>query len=175
MLSAADFEGMVASNGVSEDEPSRRPELTTGIHCFVAMAHLTVILDEILSIFFTLSSVVQLRTVSGEHIIDVAAEIERKLVTWRATYLDPILIQRFFPDVTGKLLRQGSVRFLLSWLNTVLRKLGSRLLHRPDHVTTWNISKTVSQELPPGSSIPARGREHVKHDIFGGNTPDQPA
>jgi hypothetical protein len=101
MLSAIDFEGMTANNGAVEDEP-RRPELTTGIHCFVAMAQLTVILDEILSIFFTLSSVVQLRTVSGEHIIDISERIEQKLATWRAMYLDPILVQRFFPDVTGK-------------------------------------------------------------------------
>jgi hypothetical protein len=102
MLSAVDFEGAASSNGGPADEPVKRPELITGIHCFVAMAELTVILDEILSIFFTLSSVVQLRTVTGEHIIDISNRIEQKLVNWRATYLDHILVQRFFPDVTGK-------------------------------------------------------------------------
>jgi len=101
MLSAIDFEG-AASNGNPEEQSVKRPELITGIHCFVAMAELTVILDEILSIFFTLSSVVQLRTVTAEHIIDIADRIEQKLVNWRATYLDHILVQRFFPDVTGK-------------------------------------------------------------------------
>lgn len=102
MLSAVDFEGTASSNNGADDEPAKRPELITGIHCFVAMAELTVILDEILSIFFTLSSVVQLRTVTGEHIIDISNRIEQKIVNWRATYLDHILVQRFFPDVTGK-------------------------------------------------------------------------
>lgn len=171
MLSAIDFEGMTAETGGGEDEP-RRPELTTGIHCFVAMAQLTVILDEILSIFFTLSSVVQLRTVSGEHIIDISERIEEKLVAWRATYLDPILIQRFFPDVTGKKseLETGS-----NWLIIVHRKLRGCILHRQDHATTWHFSKTIPPKLPPGSSIRARCREHFKHDILGRNTPDQPA
>ncbi|EXJ76682.1 uncharacterized protein A1O5_01190 [Cladophialophora psammophila CBS 110553] len=67
------------------------------------MAALTVILNEILSIFFTISSVVSLREVSGEHIINIAERIESDLAVWRATYLDQILTQRFFPDVTGSL------------------------------------------------------------------------
>ncbi|OQV00676.1 Fungal specific transcription factor domain-containing protein [Cladophialophora immunda] len=99
-LTAADFEE--ATSG-SPGEGAKRPELVTGIHCFVAMAELTVILNEILSIFFTISSVVSLREVSGEHIIDIAERIESELSTWRSTYLDQILTQRFFPDVTGSL------------------------------------------------------------------------
>jgi len=63
---------------------------------------LTVILNEVLLIFFTISSVVSLREATGQHIIDVADRIEAKLENWRAECLDPILRQRFFPDVTGK-------------------------------------------------------------------------
>lgn len=100
MITASDFEDVYPE---SADEATRRPELVTGIHCFVAMAELTVILTEILSIFFTVSSVVRLRDASGEHIIETADQIEAKLENWRAAYLDQILTQRFFPDVTGEL------------------------------------------------------------------------
>ena len=100
MLTATDFED--AHPDSSDDDAARRPELVTGIHCFVAMAELTVILNEVLSIFFTISSVVRLRETTGEHIIETADHIEAKLENWRATYLDQILTQRFFPDVTGE-------------------------------------------------------------------------
>ncbi len=46
-------------------------------------------------------STVRLREATGEHIIDTADRIEAKLETWRAAYLDQILTQKFFPDVTG--------------------------------------------------------------------------
>lgn len=100
MLTASDFEDAYPE---SSDDATRRPELVTGIHCFVAMAELTVILNEILSIFFTISSVVRLREAPGEHIIDTADQIEGKIQNWRAAYLDQILTQKFFPDVTGEL------------------------------------------------------------------------
>ncbi|KIX92450.1 uncharacterized protein Z520_11770 [Fonsecaea multimorphosa CBS 102226] len=99
-LTESDFEEASSS---SSEAGAKRPELVTGIHCFVAMAALTVILDEILSIFFTISSVVSLREVSGEHIVDIAERIESGLDVWRSKHLDQILIQRFFPDVTGSL------------------------------------------------------------------------
>jgi hypothetical protein len=63
---------------------------------------LTVILNEVLLIFFTINSVVGLREAKGQHIIEIADRIEAKLDHWRAAYLDPILTQRFFPDVTGE-------------------------------------------------------------------------
>jgi hypothetical protein len=98
MLTEADFEdcGPDAVNG-----KTGRPELITGIRCFVAMAELSVILKEVLSIFFTLGSVVSLREVTGEHIIDSFHHIEANLDKWRAAYLDQILGERIFPDVTG--------------------------------------------------------------------------
>ena len=101
ILTAADFEATVPNDKEPDYESIHRPELLTGIQCFVAMAELTVILDEILSIFFTISSVVQLRTVSGEYIMEISNRTEQKLLNWRATYLDQILAQKFFPDVTG--------------------------------------------------------------------------
>ncbi|KAI1609864.1 fungal-specific transcription factor domain-containing protein [Exophiala viscosa] len=100
MLTAADFEDC---DPESRGDQPRRPELATGIHCFVAMAELAVILNEVLLNFFTIGSVVKLREVTGQHIIDIADRIEAKLDNWRAVYLDPILSQRFFPDVTGSL------------------------------------------------------------------------
>lgn len=99
MLTALDFASI---SGGHEQDFAQSTELITGKHCFVAMAALTVILDEVLSIFFTISSVVNLRKVSGEHIIEISDRIDQKLDVWQTTYLDQILIQRFFPDVTGK-------------------------------------------------------------------------
>lgn len=99
MLTASDFE---AAQGDAPDDSTQPPELITGIHCYVAMAELTVILDEILSIFFTISSVVSLRKVTGEYIIDISDKIEQKLEMWRSRFLAQILTQRFFPDVTGE-------------------------------------------------------------------------
>jgi hypothetical protein len=99
MLTASDFE--IPTGEPGHDSP-QSPELITGKHCFVAMAALTVILDEVLAIFFTISSVVKLRDVTGEHIIDISNRIDQKLGIWRSTYLDQVLTQRFFPDVTGK-------------------------------------------------------------------------
>ena len=108
LLTASDME---SPNG---GESAKAPEMITGIHCFVAMAELTVILDEILSTFFTISSVVSLRKVTGEHIIDIFDKIEHKLELWRSTNLDQILTQRFFPDVTGELsTHRQSIRSLL--------------------------------------------------------------
>ncbi len=104
MLTASDFEDVHPD---PSGDGARRPELVTGIHCFVAMAELTVILNEILTIFFTISSVVRLREATGQHIIDTADQIETKLENWRATYLDQILTQRFFPDVTGEVWHSG--------------------------------------------------------------------
>lgn len=101
MLSPSDFED---TNDASNEQVTKRPELTTGIHCFVAFAELTVILNEILSIFFTIKSVVDLREVSAEYITNIHDRIEQQLEMWRATYLDQILTQRFFPDVTGAIL-----------------------------------------------------------------------
>lgn len=98
MLTPADFED---ADDNATDQLTKRPELTTGIHCFVAFAELTVILNEVLSVFFTISSVVSLREVSGDHITNIYDRIEQQLEMWRATYLDQILTQRFFPDVTG--------------------------------------------------------------------------
>lgn len=98
MLTAFDFE---TTAGEPNHDLAQTTELITGKHCFVAMAALTIILDEVLSIFFTISSVVSLRKVSGEHIIEISDRIDEKLEIWRSTYLDQILIQRFFPDVTG--------------------------------------------------------------------------
>ncbi|KIW47277.1 hypothetical protein, variant 2 [Exophiala oligosperma] len=100
MLTAADFEDCSLD---SAEDQLRRPELVTGVHCFVAMAELTTILKEVLAAFFTLSSVVRLREATGEHICDIAERIEAKLDNWRATFLDQILIHRTFPDVTGSL------------------------------------------------------------------------
>ncbi|KIW16763.1 hypothetical protein PV08_03953 [Exophiala spinifera] len=100
MLTAADFEDCKPD---SAEDQLERPELVTGIHCFVAMAELTVILKEVLAVFFTLSSVVRLREATGEHICDIADRIEAKLENWRATFLDQVLTQRTFPDVTGSL------------------------------------------------------------------------
>ncbi|EXJ78379.1 hypothetical protein A1O1_08779 [Capronia coronata CBS 617.96] len=99
MLTASDFEDCNPDSG---NDAAGRPELVTGIHCFVAMAELTVILNEVLAIFFTISSVVSLRDATGEHIIALSDSIEAKLESWRAVYLDQILTQRFFPDVTGE-------------------------------------------------------------------------
>lgn len=99
MLTAADFEDC---NPDSHEDQLGRPELVTGIHCFVAMAELTVILKEVLAVFFTLSSVIRLREATGEQICEIADRIEAKLDNWRATFLDQILTQRTFPDVTGK-------------------------------------------------------------------------
>lgn len=100
MLTASDLETTIGESGHDSAQPT---ELITGKHCFVAMAALTVILDEVLAVFFTISSVVSLRKVTGEHIIDIYDRIDQKLEVWRSTYLDQILIQRFFPDVTGKI------------------------------------------------------------------------
>lgn len=98
MLTALDFE---TTTGEHNHDSAQTTELITGKHCFVAMAALTVILDEVLSVFFTISSVVSLRRVSGEHIIEISDKLDEKLEMWRSTFLDQILIQRFFPDVTG--------------------------------------------------------------------------
>jgi hypothetical protein len=103
ILTTLDFETIAGESGY---ELAQTPELITGKHCFVAMAALTVILDEVLSIFFTISSVVNLRKVSGEHIIEISDRIDQKLDVWRSTYLDQILVQRFFPDVTGMIVSQ---------------------------------------------------------------------
>ncbi|KIW71965.1 hypothetical protein PV04_00191 [Phialophora macrospora] len=100
MLTSEDFED---TSGGAGNDSVKRPELITGIHCFVAMAELTVILDEILSVFFTVRSVVGLRAVSGDHIIDIFNRIWHKITVWHSTYLAHILTQRFFPDVTGSL------------------------------------------------------------------------
>jgi hypothetical protein len=99
MLAATDMQS--PTDGPDSDL-TQTTELITGKHCFVAMATLTVILDEVLSIFFTVSSVVQLRDVTGEHIIETSNRISERLDIWRSTYLDQVLVQRFFPDVTGK-------------------------------------------------------------------------
>ncbi|KIW90675.1 uncharacterized protein Z519_08458 [Cladophialophora bantiana CBS 173.52] len=80
-LTASDFEE--ATSG-SSDAEAKRPELVTGLHCFVAMTAFTVILNEILSIFFTISSVASLREVSGEHIINIAERIESDLACMHA-------------------------------------------------------------------------------------------
>jgi hypothetical protein len=100
MLTALDFE---TTAGEPNHDLAQTTELITGKHCFVAMAALTIILDEVLSIFFTISSVVSLRKVSGEHIIEISDRLDEKLEIWRSTYLDQILMQRFFPDVTGNI------------------------------------------------------------------------
>lgn len=100
MLTSSDFE---VATGESDHEPAQTAELMMGKHCFVAMAALTVILDEVLATFFTISSVVSLRKATGEHITDVSNRIEQKLELWRSTHLDQALIQRFFPDVTGEI------------------------------------------------------------------------
>jgi hypothetical protein len=76
--------------------------VSTGKHCFVAMAALTIILDEVLATFFTISSLVSLRKATDELIIDISNTIDQKLGLWCSTHLDQVLIQRFFPDVTGE-------------------------------------------------------------------------
>lgn len=101
MITASDFEDEISKSGENYTKPR---ELITGIHCFVAMAELTVILNEVLSVFFTISSVLRLRDVSGGHIVEVADKITTKLDHWRSTYLDQVLTQRFFPDITGEIL-----------------------------------------------------------------------
>jgi len=121
-LTLSDFEEATSS---SPEASAKRPELVTGIHCFVAMAALTIILDEILSIFFTISSVVSLREVSGEHIVDVAERIESELDIWRSTYLDQILRQRFFPDVTGEMPPVTTLKRLSSEVVYLLMTSGS--------------------------------------------------
>ncbi|KIV82859.1 hypothetical protein PV11_04928 [Exophiala sideris] len=129
MLTASDFADCDPNSGT--DNP-RRPELATGIHCFVAMAELAVILNEVLLNFFTISSVVKLREVTGQHIIDIADRIEAKLDNWRAAYLDPILTQRFFPDVTGSLeIAYITARVML--LRGIFPKLYRRNLSLDNH------------------------------------------
>ena len=92
MLAATDFEGLDNAN---------RPELVTGVNCFIAMAELSIILNEILDAFFTIGSVVKLREVAGDHIVQLHDKIEHDLGMWRQAHLKQILAQRFFPDVSG--------------------------------------------------------------------------
>lgn len=136
MLTAADFEDA----DLSLSDP-KRPELVTGIHCFVAFAELSVILNEILSVFFTVSSVVNLREVTGDHIIEIHDRINNQLEIWRGTYLDQILSQRFFPDVTG---RSGLEQFIEVLI--VDRESRAGILDRPCHVAPRHLPEIVSPE-----------------------------
>ncbi|EXJ80590.1 hypothetical protein A1O3_06872 [Capronia epimyces CBS 606.96] len=130
MLTVSDFEDCDPD---SASNKPRRSELTTGIHCFVSMAELTVILNEVLLIFFTIGSVVSLREATGQQIIDIADKIEVKLDNWRTEYLDPILMQRFFPDVTGSLeIAYITVHVML--LRGIFPKLYRRSLPLDNHV-----------------------------------------
>jgi hypothetical protein len=92
-LTASDFE---VPTGEQANELAQMT-VKTGKHCFVAMAALAVILDEILATFFTISSLVSLRKATGELIIDISNTNDQKLELWRSTHLDQVLVQRFFP------------------------------------------------------------------------------
>jgi hypothetical protein len=73
-----------------------------GAHCFVAMAELSLLLSDILSSFYTLDAVLKLRNTETQHILDIVQNIEDRLAAWQSEFLDPLLENKFFPDITGE-------------------------------------------------------------------------
>jgi hypothetical protein len=85
--------------GASQDSITQQ---SIGACCFVAMAELSLVLSDILSSFYTLLAVLQLRNAETQHILDIAQPLEVRLATWRSRVLDPLMKQKYFPDVTGE-------------------------------------------------------------------------
>ena len=93
MLTLGDFLGS------SQDNIAQQ---SVGPQCFVAMAELSLILSDILCSFYTLHAVLRLRNAETQHILDIAQDIEVRLATWQSTFLDPLMKNKHFPDVTGE-------------------------------------------------------------------------
>ncbi len=74
---------------------------------FIAMASLTVILSDILQIFYSPRAMDRLSTSSEDYIRGLEERLDSDLEEWRERYLEPILKINSFPDSSGRLSTSG--------------------------------------------------------------------